>query len=128
MTEEFFVSEIVHGKCPRGVDSLADQWAKENGYRRTRFPANWDRYGLAAGHRRNIKMAKYGEMLLAVWYGKSHGTRGMIREMTTLGKPVFVMLVEVNHEAEDRRHILRQEEKRTAGGGAFTKRFRVHWE
>lgn len=52
---------LVHGDCQprrgsRGVDWLADQWARQEGIERDAMPADWDRYGLKAGPVRNGEM------------------------------------------------------------------------
>jgi hypothetical protein len=44
---------LVHGACPRGADAIADADATRTpGYRIEAHPADWRRYGRAAGHRR----------------------------------------------------------------------------
>lgn len=49
---------IVSGGA-RGVDSLAERYAKERNYGLKIFPADWDRYGKQAGYIRNDEMHKY---------------------------------------------------------------------
>lgn len=44
------------GDCPGGVDRLAWAWAMERNIPRRRFVAQWRRYGLAAGPKRNRSM------------------------------------------------------------------------
>jgi hypothetical protein len=70
----FPISEVVSGGAP-GVDTLAEQWAREHGIPVTRFPAEWSRYGRRAGPIRNKEMAVYGEALIVVWDGKRAGTK-----------------------------------------------------
>ena len=76
----FKVTEVISGTA-RGVDQLGELWAKNQTppIPVRRFPANWNRYGRTAGMKRNEEMANYAEALVAVWDGKSKGTRGMIR-------------------------------------------------
>ncbi|MDD5001531.1 MAG: SLOG family protein [Thiomonas arsenitoxydans] len=71
--------EIVSGMA-RGPDTLAIEWAEWAGFAGSvvRFPAEWDRYGKAAGMIRNQQMSWYGTHLLAFWDGQSPGTRAMI--------------------------------------------------
>ena len=69
--------EIVSGAC-RGADKLGEQYAKERGYKLTQFHADWNKYGKAAGPKRNQQMANYADALIAFWDGKSKGTLNMI--------------------------------------------------
>lgn len=69
--------EIVSGAC-RGADKLGEQYAKERNIKITRFPANWNKYGKAAGPKRNQQMASYADALIVFWDGKSKGTLNMI--------------------------------------------------
>jgi lactate dehydrogenase-like 2-hydroxyacid dehydrogenase len=71
-------TEIVSGKA-RGVDTIGEQWAKENNIPVVEFPANWKKYGKRAGYLRNEQMAEYADALVAVWDGSSKGTAHMIR-------------------------------------------------
>lgn len=73
-----------------GADYWGEQWAKERGIPVKPFPANWDAYGLSAGPKRNRRMAAYADALLAIWDGKSRGTRNMIEEAEKRGLPTRV--------------------------------------
>ena len=70
--------EIVSGGYYKGADKLGIQYAKERGYKITQFPANWEKYGKAAGPKRNEQMANYADALIAFWNRKSKGTKHMI--------------------------------------------------
>ena len=72
--------EIVSGAHYKGADKLGEQYAKERNYQLTKFPANWNTYGRAAGPKRNQQMANYADVLIAFWDGKSKGTLNMINE------------------------------------------------
>lgn len=84
------ISEIIEGGCAKGIDRIASIFAKMHSLPHKVFKANWNAYGKAAGPIRNAEMAKYGDMLLAIWDGKSKGTANMIEQMKRRGKPVFV--------------------------------------
>lgn len=54
---------LVHGHCPRGADTIAHQWALDNTRNRVTaepHPADWQRFGRAAGHIRNTRMVRLG--------------------------------------------------------------------
>lgn len=91
---------LVHGGA-RGADSIAHQiWLR--GFWRQRMipadlaqpevhPADWVRYGRAAGHRRNAEMVALGaDICLAFPLGDSPGTRGCVALAEKAGIPVVV--------------------------------------
>lgn len=61
-----------------GADTLGERYAKERGYKIAYFPADWKKYGRAAGFNRNQEMAKNADALVAFWDGKSKGTKHMV--------------------------------------------------
>lgn len=68
---------IVSGTC-RGADKLGEQFAHERKYGVVLFPADWNKFGRAAGPIRNRNMAEYADMLIAFWHGTKGGTSSMI--------------------------------------------------
>ena len=70
--------EIVSGAYYKGADKLGEQYAKERGCKIKQFPADWKRFGRAAGPKRNEQMANYADVLIAFWDGNSKGTKHMI--------------------------------------------------
>jgi hypothetical protein len=75
--------EIVSGNHYKGADKLGIQYANEKGFDLIRFPAEWNKFGKAAGPIRNKKMARYADALIAFWDGKSRGTKNMIQNAKT---------------------------------------------
>lgn len=82
-------TELVSGGA-RGVDSLAEAWARQNSVPVKTFIPDWDKYGKSAGPRRNVVMANYADALIAIWDGKSRGTSHMIREALARNMKVWV--------------------------------------
>jgi len=82
--------EIVSGAA-RGADSLAIDWAVVNWVPLKEFPANWAKYGRAAGPIRNREMAEYADELVAFWDGTSHGTQHMIETAEAMDMPVRIV-------------------------------------
>lgn len=83
------IQEIVSGTA-HGVDQLGEKWAESMNIPIKRFPAEWDKYGKSAGFRRNKQMAKYADVLVAIWDGKSKGTQHMIKVAQAMGLEVLV--------------------------------------
>lgn len=73
------VKEVVSGGA-KGIDTLGEIWARENGIPIVRFPADWEQYGNPAGFIRNAQMANYGTALLVIRLKSSKGSRSMLTE------------------------------------------------
>lgn len=104
-------TEIISGACgrPEGETELIKidntwQWAKGiDGDGESlacacniplkRFNAQWTKYGLSAGPKRNKEMAEYADALLLIWFGTSKGSASMKREMRFAGKPIFEVIL-----------------------------------
>ncbi len=84
------ITAIIDGTA-RGVDALASRYAKEHGIENIRLPADWKQFGRGAGKERNSRMAEMGDVLLALWDGKSNGTRNMIRAASKNGILVHII-------------------------------------
>lgn len=84
------IGEVVSGKAP-GVDALGDRWSIETGRgESTPFPAKWHLHDKAAGPIRNQEMAEYADALIAIWDGKSRGTKNMIITAYRLGLDIYI--------------------------------------
>lgn len=102
------ITEVVSGTA-RGVDTLGELWAKKHNVPVKQFKAAWDDisvkgavirknrfgklYNTSAGFARNEQMAVYAEALIAIWDGKSNGTRDMIERARNHNLEVFIYMV-----------------------------------
>lgn len=101
----FDITEVVSGMA-KGVDTLAAKYANDNKIPLKKFYADWKdlshpnadirqnsfgKYDKNAGLRRNRKMGKYADALIAVSKNNSTGTRHMIRYMLSLNKQVYIL-------------------------------------
>ena len=86
--------EIVSGGC-RGADTYGEEYARSRKISVKRFPADWDKYGRAAGPIRNRQMLEYATAenatVIAFWDGKSKGTMNMIQTAQKQGANVHVI-------------------------------------
>lgn len=103
----FNIFEVVSGKA-KGVDSMGERWAKENGILTKEFPAKWNDlthpkallkrnsqgklYDARAGFRRNQDMADYATHLIAITTGSS-GTEDMIERAKKENLTIFIKRV-----------------------------------
>lgn len=65
---------VIEGKA-KGVDTLAKVWAQQRKIPVEEYPAEWDKYGKAAGYIRNEVMVKACDICLILWDGESKGTK-----------------------------------------------------
>ena len=86
-----YPTEIISGLA-KGADQLGIDYAARYNIPIIEFPADWITLGKRAGYIRNNTMAEYGDCLLALWDGKSNGTRHMIQAMIHMQKPFHVEL------------------------------------
>ena len=84
---------IIVSGCASGADALGERYAKENGFKVERYPANWGTYGRSAGPRRNKQMAELSDYVICFWDEKSKGTKSMIDFAKKYNKPVKIKRV-----------------------------------
>ena len=92
----FAISCVVSGGA-KGADALGEQYAESMNLSLHIFNADWETHGRAAGPIRNRKMAENAEALIALWDGKSRGTKNMIETATKLGLLVYVKRTDLSH-------------------------------
>lgn len=83
---------FLSGHCS-GVDQLTERYAAEHCYSVMLFPAEWNRYGRAAGPIRNKSMVEIADHIVAFWDGHSRGTASLIRLARKSGKPVTIVQI-----------------------------------
>ena len=86
----FTPTEIVSGMAP-GADTLGMAWAVANNLPIKKFPADWKRYGRAAGPIRNSQMRDYAQALIVLIWANSRGSLNMLLQMQKAGKPIFAV-------------------------------------
>ena len=79
--------EIVSGGA-RGVDTLAEIYAKKKNIPIRIFKPDWDKYGKSAGVIRNYEMAKYCDIGIVIHNG-SNGSMNMIRNLIKFKRDFF---------------------------------------
>lgn len=69
----------------RGADALGKRYAQERGFPVQSFPADWQRFGRAAGPLRNRQMAACADACVVFWVGGSAGSASMVAEARRAG-------------------------------------------
>jgi hypothetical protein len=84
---------IVHGQCPKGgADLWAEQWAHRYGFAVERHPADFAKYGKAAGPKRNSHMVSLGAAACIAFPGPgSTGTWDCVRKAADAGIRIEVL-------------------------------------
>jgi hypothetical protein len=83
---------IISGGAP-GVDTLAERLARELGVHMTVFPADWARYGRAAGPIRNCLIVDHADFVLAFAKPTSRGTAHALAYCVKKEKPHTIIHV-----------------------------------
>lgn len=83
------IKEIVSGGA-KGADSLAKQYAAENGILCTEFLPDWNTHGKSAGYIRNKLIINRADEVIAFWDRKSKGTEHSINIASEQGKPCYI--------------------------------------
>ena len=83
---------LVHGACPSGADAIAAAYAiRTPGYQIEAHPADWQRHGRAAGHRRNAEMIALGaDGCVAFIRAASPGSSATVRLAEAAGIPIWL--------------------------------------
>lgn len=83
------INAIIQGDCPTGADRFARMWAISRNEHCDCYPADWDRYGKAAGPIRNQQMLDESEPTKVFAFPGGRGTADMVRRARAAGIPVF---------------------------------------
>ncbi len=81
---------IISGKA-KGVDSVAIDWAVTNWCPFVEYPADWAKFGRAAGHKRNRQMLEEGKPDIVIAFPGGRGTKNM----TEIAKKAGIKVIEV---------------------------------
>lgn len=81
---------VIEGE-QRGADLLARRWAEENQIEVDPFPADWRKYGKAAGYIRNTQMLREGNPTAVLAFPGGKGTKMMVDIAHKSGIPTLVL-------------------------------------
>lgn len=91
--EDYTIVDCIVSGHAKGADTLGEQYAKNNNIPLEIYPANWDKYGKAAGPIRNKQMLDEGkpDLVIAFMAKDSRGTKNMVDQATKAGVEVKVI-------------------------------------
>lgn len=81
---------IVSGGA-RGADTIGEMFALKHKLEIERYIPDWDKYGKAAGFRRNKQMAENSNATILFWDGESKGTLDMHSRTLEFNNPLIVV-------------------------------------
>lgn len=84
------VDVIISGGA-KGVDSLAEQYAKENNIPIIIYYPDWNKHGKSAGFIRNKRIVENSDSIIAFWDNKSLGTKNTIDLAMKCSKKVIIV-------------------------------------
>lgn len=84
------ITKIVHGSA-KGADTYVGLWSKVFQIPYSSYPADWDKYGKAAGPIRNQQMLDSEKVDLVVAFPGGKGTANMISLARKAGIPVQIV-------------------------------------
>lgn len=82
------IKMLVSGMAP-GLDSMAATWARQRGVPLIEAPADWKRFGKAAGVLRNEAMLVDHEPQVCIAFPGGRGTADMVRRVKARGIPLL---------------------------------------
>lgn len=100
----FDITLVISGAAS-GVDQLGEEWARKHNVPISSHPANWARFGRSAGFKRNIEMLDEAEVVIAIWDGKSKGTKHTITEAEKRKLPTFVKIATATKLQPPRKYV-----------------------
>ena len=85
---------FVSGGC-RGADSPGERFAIENSYPLYIHKPLWNKFGKAAGLKRNNEIAQKCDIIICFWDGESRGTNSMINLAKKYDKKLYIKTIHI---------------------------------
>ena len=81
-----------------GIDTLAEEYARENGIKTFIIKPEYEKYGKGAPLKRNHTILEQSDKVLAFWDWESKGTKYTIDLAKKMGKELLVIPVNVKNQ------------------------------
>ncbi len=86
--------ELIISGGAKGIDTLAEKYADENKIPKKIIRPNYAKYGKKAPLVRDRKIVDYADEIIAIWDGKSPGTKYSIDYASAQGKIIEIFIEE----------------------------------
>lgn len=83
-----------------GPDIFGYRWALERKIPIRQFKPDWDKLGKQAGFIRNAEMCTFADAIIAVWDGRSNGTKHIIKYSSQMDPPLRRHVVNVGPQLQ----------------------------
>ena len=77
----------------KGIDSLAEKYADEHNLKKIIFKPQYELYKKVAPIKRNILIVNEADLIVAIWDGKSKGTKFTIDYAKKINKSIRIFIV-----------------------------------
>ncbi len=88
-------TEIITGGA-KGIDTQAERYANEHGLKLTVFRPAYEILGSRAPLARNEQIVSAADLVVAIWDGRSRGTRHAITRAMQQNKPLQIHVIDEN--------------------------------
>lgn len=85
--------EMIISGGATGADDLAEKYAHKHNIPIKIFLPDWQKYGRAAGPKRNRLIVENSDIVIAFWDGKSPGTKSSIDIAKELNKHIHIISI-----------------------------------
>lgn len=86
-------TEVIISGGAKGIDSLAEEYADTHNIKKMIFRPNYNKFGRNAPLIRDRVIVNNADLVIAIWDGKSGGTKYTIDYAKKLGKKIKVFFI-----------------------------------
>lgn len=96
--DRYTFNQVISGGA-KGVDALAERYSNEHKLIKPLvILPDWKQYNRGAGAVRNREIVDTADFVVAIWDGKSKGTKISINHAKKTHKPIFIWLISDSQE------------------------------
>lgn len=89
-------TELIICGGAKGVDTIAEQYADSHGIEKLIIKPQYEKFGRAAPIKRNEEMVDLADIVLAIWDGRSRGTKYTVQYAEQKNKKIIKIIKNKN--------------------------------